>query len=351
MRVDEFDYDLPEELIALRPVSPRRSARLLLARGEAIEDRVCEDLPALLRAGDVLVFNDTKVIPARLFGERRRETADGAGVARIEATLIRRAGPTEWEALVRPARRLRVGERIGFREGLSAEVAGLAGGAARLLFDRAGEALDAAVALAGEMPLPPYIAARRDADARDREDYQTFFAEKEGAVAAPTASLHFDAALVAALEAAGIRAARLTLHVGAGTFLPVTSETVEGHRMHAEWGEVTEGACAVVNAARAAGGRVIPVGTTAMRLLETAAGEDGVLRPFRGETDIFITPGHRFRICDGLMTNFHQPRSTLMMLVSALMGMERIRRIYAHAIAARYRFHSYGDSSLLLPEG
>ena len=201
------------------------------------------------------------------------------------------------------------------------------------------------------MPLPPYIAARRAADAQDREDYQTFFAEREGAVAAPTASLHFDAELVAALEAAGLRAARLTLHVGAGTFLPVTAETVQGHRMHAEWGEVTAAAADKVNAARAEGARIVPVGTTAMRLLETAADETGRLHPFRGETDIFITPGHRFRICDGLMTNFHQPRSTLMMLVAALMGLERIRRIYAHAVAERYRFHSYGDSSLLLPRG
>ncbi|MFO7855565.1 MAG: tRNA preQ1(34) S-adenosylmethionine ribosyltransferase-isomerase QueA [Paracoccaceae bacterium] len=351
MRVDDFDYDLPEELIALRPARPRRAARMLVARGDAIEDRRVEDLPEILRPGDLLVFNDTKVIPARLFGERRRETPDGEGVARIEATLIRRAAPEAWDALVRPARRLRPGERIAFAHGLAAEVASLTGGEARLVFDRAGEALDAAVAAAGEMPLPPYIARRRAADAQDREDYQTALAEKPGAVAAPTGSLHFDEVLLAALDDAGVLSARLTLHVGAGTFLPVTSDTVAGHRMHAEWGEVTAETAETVDAARAAGGRIIPVGTTAMRLLETAATEDGRLVPWTGETDIFITPGHRFRLCDGLMTNFHQPRSTLMMLVAAFMGLERIRRIYGHAVAERYRFHSYGDSSLLLPAG
>ncbi len=349
MRVDEFDFDLPEALIALRPARPRSSARLLHAQGDAIADRRVTDLPDLLRPGDMLVFNDTKVIPARLFGERRRETADGAGVARIETLLISREGPETWSALARPAKRLRVGDRIVYGP-LMAEVAAKGeAGEVRLVFDRAGPELDAGIAEAGVMPLPPYIAHRRAADAEDATDYQTVFAERPGAVAAPTASLHFDAPLLAALEARGVLSARLTLHVGAGTFLPVKAETLEGHRMHAEWGQVSEAAAEAVNAARAAGGRVIPVGTTALRLLESAAVEDGRLRAFEGETDIFISPGHRFRIADGLMTNFHLPRSTLLMLVSALMGVERMRRVYAHAIGERYRFYSYGDSSLLIP--
>jgi S-adenosylmethionine:tRNA ribosyltransferase-isomerase len=350
MRVDDFDFELPEELIALRPARPRSASRLLLARGDRIEDRMATDLPAILRPGDLLVFNDTRVIPARLSGERRRDGAGGPGVARIEATLIAREGDAAWRALAKPGKRLRAGDRIAFGPTLSAGVVEKGeGGEMLLAFDRAGADLDAAIAEAGVMPLPPYIAGRRAADAQDDEDYQTVFAEKPGAVAAPTASLHFDAPLLAALEAAGVRSTRLTLHVGAGTFLPVKSETVEGHRMHAEWGELTEDAVAAIEAARAAGGRVVPVGTTALRLLESAARETGRLAPWRGETDIFITPGFRFRVADGLMTNFHLPRSTLMMLVSALMGTEGIRRIYAHAIAHRYRFYSYGDSSLLLP--
>ncbi|MEO0679909.1 MAG: tRNA preQ1(34) S-adenosylmethionine ribosyltransferase-isomerase QueA [Pseudomonadota bacterium] len=352
MRVDKFDFHLPEELIALRPARPRRSARMLLARGDGREDRRVEDLPRLLRPGDMLVFNDTKVIPARLTGERRRAgAAPGEGVARIEATLIRRDAPDLWQALVRPAKRLRAGDVIAF-DGLSAEAAAdPQGGRVPLRFDRSGADLDAAVAAAGVMPLPPYIAGKRPADAADHDDYQTVFAEKPGAVAAPTASLHFDDVLVKALRDAGIRSARLTLHVGAGTFRPVTAETTDAHVMHSEWGEVSEETAETLNAARAEGARILPVGTTALRLLESAAGEDGRLAPWRGETDIFITPGHRFRICDGLMTNFHLPRSTLMMLVSALMGVERVRAIYAHAIAGRYRFYSYGDSSLLLPKG
>ncbi|SET83988.1 tRNA preQ1(34) S-adenosylmethionine ribosyltransferase-isomerase QueA [Oceanicella actignis] len=350
MRVDEFDFDLPEELIALRPVRPRRAARLLAARGDAIDDLRVADLPRLLRAGDVLVFNDTRVIPARLFGERRRQTADGSGVARIEATLLERAGADAWRALARPAKRLREGDEILFAGGLRARVAERgAGGEVALVFDRAGPELDAAIAAAGVMPLPPYIAARRPADAQDEEDYQTVFAARPGAVAAPTAALHFDQPLLAALDEAGVRSARVTLHVGAGTFLPVKAERVEDHRMHAEWGEISAEAAETIARARAEGGRVIAVGTTALRVLETAADEDGRLRPWSGETDIFITPGYRFRAVDGLMTNFHLPRSTLMMLVSALMGVERIRRIYAHAVAERYRFYSYGDASLLIP--
>ncbi len=350
MRVDDFDFYLPEELIALRPARPRSASRLLLAEGDGFADRMVADLPSILRPGDLLVFNDTKVIPARLTGERRRETTDGAGVARIEATLIARTGDAAWRALAKPGKRLKVGDRIAFGPALSAEVAEKGeGGETLLAFDRSGADLDAAIAEAGAMPLPPYIAGRRAADAQDDEDYQTVFAEKLGAVAAPTASLHFDAALLAALEAAGVRSTRLTLHVGAGTFLPVKSETVEGHKMHAEWGELSEEAVADIEAARAAGGRIIPVGTTALRLLESAARETGRLAPWRGDTDIFITPGFRFHVADGLMTNFHLPRSTLMMLVSALMGTDRVRRIYAHAIVHRYRFYSYGDSSLLLP--
>ncbi|HEU0221740.1 MAG TPA: tRNA preQ1(34) S-adenosylmethionine ribosyltransferase-isomerase QueA [Paracoccaceae bacterium] len=348
MRLSDFDFDLPEELIALRPVRPRRAARLLVAHGAAIADSTVAELPRWLRPGDMLVFNDTKVIPARLSGIRRRQTADGTGEARIEVTLMRREGPALWQVLARPGRRLRDGDRIDFG-GLVAEIAGKGeAGEALLAFDRSGPALDAAIAAAGEMPLPPYIATRRPADAQDREDYQTVFAAREGAVAAPTAALHFDGPLLAALAASGILSTRVTLHVGAGTFLPVTEEDVSRHRMHAEWGEVTAEAAEAINAARAAGGRIVPVGTTALRLVESAAAA-GMLRPFAGNTDIFIRPGYRFGIADGLMTNFHLPRSTLVMLVAALMGLETTRAIYAHAVAARYRFFSYGDGSLLFP--
>ncbi|MEM1159421.1 MAG: tRNA preQ1(34) S-adenosylmethionine ribosyltransferase-isomerase QueA [Pseudomonadota bacterium] len=349
MDLSDFDFDLPEALIALRPVRPRPAARMLVAAGGRIEDGHVRDLPGRLRAGDILVFNDTKVIPARLFGVRRRETADGSGEARVEATLIRRDGPKEWAALARPAKRLAPGDRIEF-DGLSAEVVAREGGTVRLAFDRSGGDLDAAIATAGVMPLPPYIAGRRAADDRDHDDYQTVLAARPGAVAAPTASLHFDEDLLGRLAEAGILSARLTLHVGAGTFLPVTSEAIDDHKMHAEWGEITASAAEAINAARAVGGRIIPAGTTALRLLESAACEDGLVHPFRGETDIFIRPGYRFRAVDGLVTNFHLPKSTLMMLVSALMGLEPIRQIYAHAIAEGYRFYSYGDSSLLLPE-
>ncbi|MEM6745700.1 MAG: tRNA preQ1(34) S-adenosylmethionine ribosyltransferase-isomerase QueA [Pseudomonadota bacterium] len=351
MRVDDFDFHLPEDLIALRPARPRRSARLLLAQGHCLEDRAVEDLPQILRPDDVLVFNDTKVIPARLFGERRRETRDGPGTARIETTLIERAAPDAWIALARPAKRLRAGDVIHF-DGTHATVEGdPAQGRIRLRFPVSGPALDEAVAAAGVMSLPPYIAGKRPADDQDTADYQTVFAEKPGAVAAPTASLHFDDVLVEALNAKGIRSARLTLHVGAGTFLPVTAESTEDHVMHSEWGEVPEATAAFLTDAKSQGARILPVGTTAMRLLESAAPAPGRLEPWRGDTDIFITPGYAFGMCDGLMTNFHLPKSTLMMLVSALMGVETIRAIYAHAIARRYRFYSYGDSSLLLPKG
>lgn len=348
MSLADFDFDLPEDLIALRPVRPRPASRMLVADASGEHDAHVADLPEWLRPGDMLVFNDTRVIPARLFGERRRETSDGSGVAKIEATLIHREDVAEWTALARPAKRLAVGDRIWFGT-LSAEVLAKAGGEVRLAFDRAGAELDAAIAEAGVMPLPPYIAQRRAADAQDNEDYQTVFAERPGAVAAPTASLHFDDALLARLAERGVLSARLTLHVGAGTFLPVKVDDPADHRMHAEWGEITPEAVAAMNAARAAGGRLIAAGTTALRLLESAVDDTGQIRPWQGETDIFLRPGHRFRAVDGLMTNFHLPRSTLFMLVSALMGTGRMRRVYAHAIAERYRFYSYGDSSLLLP--
>jgi S-adenosylmethionine:tRNA ribosyltransferase-isomerase len=345
MRLDEFDFALPEELIALRPARPRPASRLLVARGDAIDDSTVARLGDWLEPGDLLVFNDTKVIPARLTGHRRRD----AGEARIEVTLIAPEGEL-WRALARPGKRLAVGDNIGFGP-LTAQVRGKEGAEILLAFDRAGTAFEQALEVAGEMPLPPYIAARRPPDARDREDYQTVFATRRGAVAAPTAALHFDAGLLAELGARGVRSTRLTLHVGAGTFLPVTAERIEDHRMHAERGEIGPEAANAVAATIAAGRRVIPVGTTALRLLETAATGPRAIAPWRGSTDIFIRPGHEFRVADGLMTNFHLPRSTLLMLVAALMGIERIRTIYAHAIAARYRFFSYGDSSLLLPGG
>ena len=343
MRVDLFDFDLPPENIALRPASPRDSARLLLAGGAAaLEDRVVRDLPSLLRAGDMLVFNDTRVIPAQLEGRR--------GEARIGATLHKRLGLRQWQAFLRNAKRVREGERIDFGAGVTA-IAGARDADGGVTLDFEGEEpVEILLERAGTMPLPPYIASKRPTDARDRSDYQTMFAREEGAVAAPTAALHFTPELMAAIEAAGVLTQTLTLHVGAGTFLPVKAEDTDDHRMHAEWGRIDAEAADRLNAARAAGGRLIAVGTTSLRLLESAAGEDGVIRPFADETRIFITPGYRFRAVDGLMTNFHLPRSTLFMLVSALMGRERMQAVYAHAIAQGYRFYSYGDSSLLLPQ-
>ena len=344
MKLSEFDFDLPERLIATRPVRPRPAARMLVAEGDAITDAHVADLPGILSAGDLLVLNDTRVIPARLTGRRIRPGATGA---KVEVTLLTETGG-QWRALAKPAAKLRAGDRLEFGA-LSAGVTGRMGAEVTLRFDRTGPDFDAALAEAGAMPLPPYIAGRRAPDARDRDDYQSVFARHDGSVAAPTASLHFDAALLARLAEAGIGQAHVTLHVGAGTFLPVTSEDVSGHRMHAEWGRVGAEAAGAINAARAAGGRIIPVGTTALRLIETAADGAGVIHPFEGETDIFIRPGHRFRAADALMTNFHLPRSTLLMLVAALMGLERVRRIYAHAVAREYRFFSYGDASLLIP--
>jgi S-adenosylmethionine:tRNA ribosyltransferase-isomerase len=343
MRVDSFDFSLPPERIALRPAVPRDSARVLVVRPSGLEDRIVSELPTLLRPGDALVFNDTRVIPAQLEGRR--------GDASIGATLHKREGPREWRAFVRNARRVRLGDRIDFGEGVHAVAVEKGEDGAILLAFEGAEPVELLLARAGRMPLPPYIAGRRPADARDAEDYQTMFAREEGAVAAPTAALHFTPRLVEALDAAGIARETLTLHVGAGTFLPVKAEEVSEHRMHAEWGRITPEAAARLNGVRAAGGRIVAVGTTSLRLLESAAEADGTVQPFEGDTSIFITPGYRFRAVGGLLTNFHLPRSTLFMLVSALMGVERMQQAYAHAIEGRYRFYSYGDASLLLPEG
>jgi len=344
VRVDLFDFALPSDRIALRPASPRDAARLLrVGAGGALADHEVRDLPALLRAGDVLVFNDTRVIPAQLEGRR--------GEARIGATLHKREGPRAWRAFIRNAKRLREGDRIEFGAGVAAVASERSADGAFLLTFAGEEPVELLLERAGRMPLPPYIAGRREADARDRDDYQTMFAREEGAVAAPTAALHFTPALMAALAEAGIGRETLTLHVGAGTFLPVKAEDTADHVMHAEWGRIHPATADRLNAARAAGGRLIAVGTTSLRLLESAADAAGLIRPFEGDTAIFITPGYRFRAIDGLLTNFHLPRSTLFMLVSALMGLEAMQGAYAHAIEQGYRFYSYGDASLLLPGG
>ncbi|MFV2052546.1 tRNA preQ1(34) S-adenosylmethionine ribosyltransferase-isomerase QueA [Aliiroseovarius sp. YM-037] len=350
MKLSDFDFDLPDDLIATRPVRPRSAARLLVADGDTIRDRHVGDLPDELRPGDRLILNDTKVIPARLSGTRRRSGDAGETEARIETTLLDPQPDGEWSALVKPLKKVRDGEVIRFSEALSATVMGRGDGTARLKFNLVGDAFDAALIDAGAMPLPPYIAAKRPADNRDKEDYQTVFARHLGAVAAPTASLHFDEALLAQVAERGVDITHVTLHVGAGTFLPVKVDDVRDHKMHAERGEITEAAASAINETRAKGGRIIPVGTTALRLIESAASETGEIAAWQGSTDIFITPGYRFRIADALMTNFHLPKSTLMMLVSALMGSERIRDIYAHAISERYRFFSYGDASFLVPK-
>ena len=350
MHLSDFDFTLPDDRIALRPASPRDSARLLVVRpGEALQDRVVRDLPDLLAPGDVLVFNDTRVIPARLDGLRERagEAAAAPAPVRVEATLHRRTAPDGWTAFMRPGKRLRVGDAVRFGPALAARVeAKLDGGEVALRFDRAGAALDAAVAEAGVMPLPPYIASKRAGDARDRADYQTVYARADGSVAAPTAGLHFTPGLLERLEARGVGRAFVTLHVGGGTFLPVKTDEVAAHRMHAEYGEVPPGTAAALNAARAGGGRIVCVGTTSLRLLESAADPGGTVRPFAGETSIFITPGHRFRAADGLLSNFHLPRSTLVMLVAALAGHDAQRAAYAHALETGYRFYSYGDAGL-----
>jgi S-adenosylmethionine:tRNA ribosyltransferase-isomerase len=343
MRIDLFDFELPQERIALRPASPRDAARMLVVNADGLRDQIVRDLPALLRAGDVLVFNDTRVIPAQLEGRR--------GDAKVGVTLHKRLGPRDWQVFVRNAKRVREGDVIAFTAGVQAKagprdadggmaIAFLGDDPVEILLDRA-----------GQMPLPPYIASKRATDAHDRSDYQTMFAREAGAVAAPTAALHFTPALVDALAAAGICYETLTLHVGAGTFLPVKAQDTADHRMHAEWGRIDAATAQRLNAARATGGRLIAVGTTSLRLLESAASADGLIHPFADETRIFITPGYRFRAVDGLMTNFHLPRSTLFMLVSALMGLEKMQAAYRHAIEEGYRFYSYGDASLLLPEG
>ncbi len=361
MDVSLFDFELPEERIALRPASPRDSARLLVVRphaAEPLEDRGVRDLVELLRPGDALVLNDTRVIPSRLWGRRHR----GEASARIEIMLHKREAVDRWRAFARPAKKLALGETIVFGAEtasnicelgrLQAEVIGKGeGGEVELRFAFAGPALDEAIARFGELPLPPYIAGKRPTDQADARDYQTIHAREDGAVAAPTAGLHFTPELFAALEKRGVSRHFVTLHVGAGTFLPVKADDTRDHRMHAEWGTVDAATAAALNTTRAAGGRIVAVGTTSLRLLESATGEDGVIRPFSGDTAIFITPGYRFRAVDLLMTNFHLPRSTLFMLVAAFGGLDLMKRAYTHAIAEKYRFYSYGDGSLLFRAG
>jgi S-adenosylmethionine:tRNA ribosyltransferase-isomerase len=341
MRVDLFDFDLPADRIALRPVRPRDAARMLLVEGERISDGQVLDLPSILRPGDVLVFNDTRVIPAQLEGRR--------GDASIGATLHKREGLREWWAFVRNAKRVRDGDLIEFGGGVRASAVRRDEAGAILLAFHGEEPVEVLLERAGRMPLPPYIASKREADATDREDYQTIFAREKGAVAAPTAALHFTDRLLDMLDERGVRRETLTLHVGAGTFLPVKADDTADHKMHSEWGRIGQATAERLNRARAEGGRLIAVGTTSLRLLESAATDDGRVKPFEGDTAIFITPGYRFRAVDGLMTNFHLPKSTLFMLVSALMGLDVMKSAYEHAIAEKYRFYSYGDASLLLP--
>jgi S-adenosylmethionine:tRNA ribosyltransferase-isomerase len=360
MRLSDFDFDLPEDRIALRPAEPRDSARLLVVRpDQPLADHIVRELPDFLRPGDAMVFNDTRVIPARLAGQREGRTtggADGTPVA-VEATLHRRISPDRWSAFMRPGKRLKVGDRVAFgaRDDRACEGDRLDatviekhdGGEVVLAFDLSGPDLDIGIARRGDMPLPPYIAAKRGEDERDRADYQTVYAREDGSVAAPTAGLHFTPKLLEALKAKGVSIHFVTLHVGAGTFLPVKTDDVSEHKMHAEYGQVTREVADALNATRTSGGRIICVGTTSLRLLESATGEDGVVRPFADETAIFITPGYRFRAADVLMTNFHLPKSTLFMLVSAFAGRETMRAAYEHAISTGYRFYSYGDGSLL----
>ncbi|MBO9517414.1 MAG: tRNA preQ1(34) S-adenosylmethionine ribosyltransferase-isomerase QueA [Porphyrobacter sp.] len=342
MRVDLFDFELPPERIALRPARPRDAAQMLFVPKEgAFDDLTVRDLPRLLRAGDVLVFNDTRVIPAQLEGRR--------GEARIGATLHKRIDLRRWQAFIRNAKRLREGDTVEFAAGVAAMAEERHADGSWTLAFAGEEPVEVLLERAGQMPLPPYIAGKRPTDEADLEDYQTIFAREAGAVAAPTAALHFTPELLKALDEAGVARETLTLHVGAGTFLPVKADDTEAHAMHAEWGRIDAATAERLNAARKAGGRLIAVGTTSLRLIESAAAEDGTIEPFDGDTSIFITPGYRFRAIDGLMTNFHLPRSTLFMLVSALMGLERMQSAYAHAIAEAYRFYSYGDASLLLP--
>jgi S-adenosylmethionine:tRNA ribosyltransferase-isomerase len=341
MRLSDFDFDLPAERIALRPARPRDLARLMVVSGSAISDHSVRDLPEMLEPGDVLVFNDTKVIPAQLEGRR--------GEASIGATLHKREGPREWQAFLRNAKRVRPGDTIEFGENVAASLVEKAEDGSGLLHFHGEEPVELLLARAGRMPLPPYIASKRAVDEADRSDYQTMFAREEGAVAAPTAALHFTPELLESLDARGIGREVLTLHVGAGTFLPVKSERIAEHKMHAEWGRIDAPTAARLNAARAEGRRLISVGTTSLRLLESAADESGTIHAFEGDTAIFITPGYRFKAIDGLITNFHLPKSTLFMLASALMGLAVMKSAYAHAVRENYRFYSYGDASLLLP--
>ncbi len=344
MRVDLFDFDLPRGRIAQHPAVPRDSARLLCVTADGLQDLLVRDLPGVLRAGDRLVVNDTRVIPARLTGFR--------GAARIDATLVRPLEGGLWQAFARPAKRLAVGHVVTFGAGFEARVAALGErGAVTLDFGLEGADFDAALRRHGTAPLPPYIKRAAGPERRDESDYQTMFARQPGAVAAPTAGLHFTSDLMARLADAGIDVAAITLHIGAGTFRPVHAADTQNHRLHSEWGEIDADAAAEINAARAAGGRIVAVGTTAARLLESAAAEDGAVRPFAGETDLFITPGYRFRACDLLLTNFHLPRSSLFMLVCAFSGLERMHEAYAHAVTGGYRFYSYGDACLLAPAG
>lgn len=347
MKTQDFDFALPPERIALRPAEPRGAARLLVVRPDgALEHRQFDDLPDLLRAGDMLAFNDSRVIPARLTGIRPGRGPDGD--VTVGVTLHKRQGGDAYLAFAQPARRLRPGDSLTFSHDLTALVTQREGAQVTLRFNRAGAALDAAIAVSGDMPLPPYIAGRRPADARDRQDYQTVYARHDGSVAAPTAGLHFTSAMLDRLAGAGIGQASVTLHVGAGTFLPVASEDTAAHHMHAEHAEVSAQTALALNRARAAGGRVVAVGTTSLRTLESAATPDDQVQPFAGDTDIFITPGYRFRAVDVLLTNFHLPRSTLFMLVSAFMGLDVMQAAYAEAIREHYRFYSYGDACLLL---
>ncbi len=358
MKTADFDFDLPDDRIALRPAEPRDSARLLVVKGSGLEDRIIRDLPDFLRPGDALVFNDTRVIPARLSGVRERIGAEGDTLTvAVEATLHHRDAPDGWSAFMKPGKRIKAGDRVRF--GATVDGACELGrldatvvdkgedGLVTLRFDLSGPMLDEAIRDVGVMPLPPYIAAKRAEDDRDRSDYQTVFAEHDGSVAAPTAGLHFTPALLDAIRARGVSTHAVTLHVGAGTFLPVKADDTADHRMHSEWGEVSPEIAAALNAVRAAGGRIVCVGTTSLRLLESATTPGGEVRPFHGDTAIFITPGYRFRAADVLMTNFHLPKSTLFMLVSAFAGLETMKTAYAHAVADGYRFYSYGDGSLL----
>ena len=346
MRVDQFDFELPEDRIALQPLERRDGARLLHVRGDGrFIDRRVGELAHLFEAGDVVVVNDTRVIPAQLAGERRGR--DGAPPVKVDVTLHKQIADGRWRAFARPAKRLKENDEIAFSRDFTAVVEARRDAEVTLSFNRKSEAFDAALRAVGAPPLPPYIARKRPANEDDAARYQTVFAARDGSVAAPTAGLHFTEALLAALSEKGVHIARVTLHVGAGTFLPVSVEDTRDHKMHAEWGEVSASAAAIVNRAREAGGRIVAVGTTSLRLLESAATQSGEIRPFADETDIFITPGYRFRAVDRLLTNFHLPRSTLFMLVCAFSGVDVMRSAYEHAVGANYRFYSYGDACLL----